>query len=130
MLSADELVGRARARAAAERYSGHASTTARLRRELVDTTRAAEALGLAMTSAVDGYIAVGAMDSLVSRHGLIRDDSGRITVRATGMDIAVVAELADASLVLAALDLAESLDVRERRAGQAALDDALERFRA
>ncbi len=128
-LAAAELVGRARGRAAVTRYGGHASTAARLREELVDTTRAAEALGLAATTAVDGYVAVAEIDSLVARHGLMRDDDGRFTLRATRMDLAVVAELVQASPVLAALDLGESLDVREQVIGIDALEDALERWR-
>jgi hypothetical protein len=65
----------------------------------------------------------------VSHHGLIRDDEGRITVRATTMDLEVIRDLMQRSVVLAALDLAESLEVRERRAGLGALDRALEAFR-
>lgn len=54
---------------------------------------------------------------------------GRIVLRATGFPIPTVRELADIGVVLAALDLAESLDVRERRAGLDALTDALEQLR-
>lgn len=96
---------------------------------MVDTSAAAEALGLTATAAVDGYVAAGDLDALVARHGLIRDDAGPFTLRATGMAIDVVADLARTGPVVAALDLAESLDVRERRAGVDALTDALERFR-
>jgi hypothetical protein len=129
MLGADALVGRARARATVTRYTGHATTAIRLAKELVVTTRTAEALGLAATAAVDGYTTTGEIDSLVARHGLARDDNGMLTLRATAMDLAVVAELANADTVLGALDLAESLDVRERRVGINALNQALERFR-
>ena len=87
------------------------------------------ALGLAAITAVDGYVAVAQIDSLVARHGLIRDANGSFTLRVTSMSITVVAELAQASPVLAAIDLAESLDVREQRVGLDALDDALGRFR-
>ncbi len=128
-LGAGELVGRARGRAAVTRYAGHGSTAARLRAELVDTSAATEALGLAATTVVDGYTDSDGIEFLVARHGLIRDESGRFTLRATGMDLAVVAELAQVGPVLAALDLAESLDIRERRHATKALDDALERFR-
>ncbi len=127
-LSAAELVGLARGRAKARRYAGHGSTAARLRAEIIDTTEVAANLGLAETSAVDGYVEVEALEELVTRHGLIRDDSGIYTLRATTMDLAVVKELAQGT-VLAALDLAESLDVRERRVGLAGLDDSLGRFR-
>jgi hypothetical protein len=128
-VDADELVSHARQRALVARYVGHASTAARLRTEIVDTTLAAESLGLAATTAVDGYVAVGEVDALIGRHGLTRDDLGRIALRVTAMDLAVVAGLAEAGTVLGALDLAESLDVRESRAGLDGLSDALVRFR-
>ncbi len=126
-LSAAELVGLARGRSETSRYAGHASTAARLRAEIIDTTEVATRLGLAESSALDGYVAGDSLDELVNRHGLIRDDGGNYTLRATTMDLAVVKELAQ-SVVLAALDLAESLDVRERRVGLDGLDDALARF--
>lgn len=127
-LSAERLVERARDRAEVHRYTGHASTASRLRPEVVDLAEAATALGLAASSAVDGYVSANALEGLVARHGLIRDDSGQYTLRATTMDLAVVETLAEGT-VLAAIDLAESLDVRERRAGLEALGDALARFR-
>lgn len=126
---AEELVGRARGRAVASRYTGHTSTAGRLRQQVVDLSHGGEALGLTATTAVDGYVASGELDALVARHGLARDEAGPFTLRATGMPLDVVAELAHAGPVLAALDLAESLDIRERRAGTAALTDALARFR-
>jgi hypothetical protein len=127
-LPAGELAARARGRAFASRYTGHTSTASRLRPQVVEAST--EALGLTATTAIDGYVATGALDGLVARHGLVRDDAGPFTLRATGMPLDVVADLAHASPVLAALDLAESLDVRERRAGVDTLTAALERFRA
>jgi hypothetical protein len=127
VLSASELVERSRGRATVYRYAGHASASARLRVHVVDTSGAAAVLGLAGTSAVDGYVAADSREGLAARHGLIRDDSGSYTLRSTTMDLAVVQSLAG-GVVLAALDLAESLDVRERRAGLDGLDEALARF--
>ncbi len=127
-LIATELVGRARGRAVVSRYTGHTSTTSRLRDQVVGTSAAAESLGLTATAAVDGYVATGALNTLVAAHGLIRDEAGPFTLRATSMPLDVVAGLAHTAPVLAALDLAESLDVRERRAGVDALTGALERF--
>jgi hypothetical protein len=127
-LSAAELVALARGRAETSRFAGHASTATRLRAEVIHTTAAATKLGLAETSAVDGYVAADSLDELVTRHGLIRDDGGNYTLRATRMDLEVVKDLAQGT-VLAALGLAESLDVRERRVGLNTLDDALDRFR-
>lgn len=128
-LGADELVERARGRASVSRYVAHRSAGERLRSELVDTSSAAERLGLATTNAIDGYLARTDLTAVMSRHGLIRDDTGSVTLRATSMDLDVVRDMVDAGDVLAGLDLAESLDVRERRAGIDALDRALGELR-
>jgi hypothetical protein len=103
----------------------HRSAGERLRAELVDNSVAAARLGLATTNAIDGYLATTDLKALMARHGLIRDDTGRVTLRATSMDLDVVRNLVSAGDVPAALDLAESLDVRERRAGTDALARAL-----
>ncbi|WP_305709723.1 hypothetical protein [Nocardioides sp.] len=122
-------VERARGRARVSWYVAHRSAGERLRTDLIDTKWAAERLGLAATNATDGYLATTDAEAGVSRHGLIRDDTGSVTLRATSMDVAVVRDLVSAGDVLAALDLAESLEVRERRTGIDALDRALEEFR-
>lgn len=128
-MSAAVLVERARERADVTRYSAHSSTGQYLVAELVVAADVAGRLGLAQINNIDRYLAVGDLVGLISRHGLIRDDEGRATLRATSMDLDVVRDLSKRSVVLAALDLAESLDVRERRAGLDALDRALESFR-
>ena len=128
-LGAEELVERARGRASVSRYVAHRSATERLRAELVDTSSAAARLGLAATNSIDGYLETSDVEAVVARHGLMRDDTGNVTLRATSMDLDVVRDLVSASDVLAALDLAESLDVRERRAGIDALERALGAFR-
>ncbi len=128
-LGAAELVERARERAAVARYRAHSSAGQYLLAELVYATDASGRLGLAATNNIDGYLAAADVAEVVSRHGLIRHDEGRVTLRATSMDLDVVRDVSKRSVVLAALDLAESLDVRERRAGLDALDRALESFR-
>lgn len=128
-MSAADLVERARERADVTRYRAHSSAGQHLQGELVYGTDVAGRLGLAQTNNIDGYLAVGDVLGLVSRHGLIRDDEGWVTLRATSMDLDVVRDVSKRSAVLAALDLAESLDVRERRAGLDALDRALEALR-
>jgi hypothetical protein len=45
------------------------------------------------------------------------------------MDLDIVRDLANRNVVLAGLDLSESLDARERRAGLHAVDRALRDFR-
>jgi hypothetical protein len=127
--SATGLVAQTRMRADVTRYVGHPSTTQRLRSELIDTTTAATALGLTAGNAADGYLAKTALEDTVKRHGLIRNDEGQVTLRATTMDLSIISNIAKASPVLAALDLAESLDSRARRVGLDNLDDALESFR-
>lgn len=128
-LGASDLVERARARAEVTRHAAHSGAGRYLLAELVYAADVAGQLGLAATNNIDGYLAAADVAGVVSRHGLIRDDEGRVTLRATSMDLEVIRDLVQRSVVLAALDLAESLDVRERRAGLDALDRALESFR-
>lgn len=126
-LSSAGLIERARNRAVAVRYAGHPAGVERVRAEIVDTSRGAVTLGLATTAAVDGYVAREDLDGILARHGLIRDDAGRFTLRATSMDLAVVRDLAENGVVLAALDLSGSVDSRESTVGRATLDRALRR---
>jgi hypothetical protein len=128
-MSATDLVERARDRADSARYAGHSSVAERLRHAIVDTNSMRFRLGLADANTVDGYIAVNDLDDLERRFGLAHDTEGRITLRATAFPIDTIARIADASTVLAALDLAGSLDVRERTAGLNALTDALGKLR-
>lgn len=127
-LSARELVDRARQRADVTRYVGHASSAARVAAEVIDTSRAAAALGLADGTSVDGYLATSELTALVARHALALDDNGRVTLRATTFNLDTIRELATMSTALAALDLAESLDARERQTGFDALTTALDRL--
>lgn len=128
-LSAIDLVDRARGRADVTRYRAHSSAGKYLVAELVYPVGAAGSLGLADTNNIDGYLAVDDVAGVVSRHGLTSDEEGRVSLRATTMDLDRVRDLSKRSVVLAAMDLAESLDVRERRAGLEAIERALEAFR-
>jgi hypothetical protein len=128
-LRAAELAERARGRALVTRYRGHSSANQYLRSELVSATEPAGRFGLAEATGIDGYLGVEDLDKVVSRHGLIRDDDGRVTLRATTLDLDVVRDLVERSVVLGAVDLAESLDIRERRVGLDAIDRALTAFR-
>jgi len=87
-------------------------------------------MGLADTLDVDGYVPSRDLSMTVKRHGLRRDDEGRVTLRATSANMAIVERLAEAGPVLAALDLAESLDVRQCEVGVEVLATALDRIRA
>ena len=64
-MGAEGLVGRARGRARVSRYVAHRSAGERLRSELVDTTSAAERLGLATANAIDGYLAATDVKAVV-----------------------------------------------------------------
>lgn len=104
----------------------------RLGTEVVDsgTSRGLSDLGDGVDDVVDGYVAASAVDSVADRHVLSTDRTGDLDVvlRATSFDLDVVRRIAEADEVLAGLDLATSLDVRERSAGVAVLADRLERF--
>ncbi|MFD6142386.1 hypothetical protein [Promicromonospora sp. NPDC060271] len=124
-MSSTGLVERARNRAKVVRYVGHPAGVERVRAEIVDTSGAAAALGLAAANVVDGYVTLDDLNRIAARHGLVREAGGRFVLRATSMDLSVVRELAETATVLAALDLAESLDSRERKVGRATIDRAL-----
>lgn len=126
-MGAADLVERTRDRADPVRFAGHSSVAERVRRAIVDTGSMRSQLGLADTGTVDGYVAASEFDELVREFGLAPDLDGHITLRATGVPIATIRRVVGADTVLAALDLAASLDVRERTAGLNALATALER---
>lgn len=130
-LTGPELVSRTRGRAKVRRYQGHSRGAERLRQEVVDTSSAAALLELVEApNYVDGYVAAQDLNEIVARHALIEDADGIYTLRATTMDLTTVRALADKTPVLAALDLAESLDIRERQIGLNFLDDTLKRLDA
>jgi len=128
-IDAERLVERSRARAVVMRYRARPSAKKRLRERIVATDSADELLGLAHSSAIDGYVAANELENVVQEFGLIRDDSGDVTLRATTMPLDVVADLATSGTTLVAFDLAESLDIRERTTGLTALSHALEEYR-
>ncbi|MFC5994487.1 hypothetical protein ACFQE5_09720 [Pseudonocardia hispaniensis] len=129
-LTAAQLVERARNRARVTRYVGHSRAGDRVAAELVAASRASASLGLADMSGVDGYLPVGDVAGLIRRHGLKRDEEGHVILRATSAAIELVEDLAQAGPILAALDLAESLDAREREIGRRVLDAGLGQLRA
>jgi hypothetical protein len=129
-VSSEELVERARDRAEVTRYRAHSSAKQHLAGVVVSAVAAAGRLGLADVDIIDGYLPAEAVQEVVNEKGLIRDDEGRVVLRATGMNPDVIRQLVERSPVLTALDLAESLDVRERRAGLDGLARALDAFRA
>lgn len=128
-LSAQDVVARARNRAHVHRLGGLDSAIRRAAGEIVDAHAHDADLGLAGSGRVDGYVATMDLSGLLQRLRLHEDLDGRLTLRATAFDIDIVRSLAGGGHVVAALDLAESTDPRERRAGLDALDAALHGLR-
>lgn len=127
-MNSAELVERTRARARVARYYGHSSVIEHLRPYVIEPSMRELGLTAQAAEVVDGYVPVGSIATYVAAHGLTADSDGRIILRATTMDEQVVRRLAVLP-VLAALDLAGSLDPRERRAGLDALERALQVLR-
>lgn len=123
-----DLVARTRDRAVVHTYIGHPSATGRLTQQLATTDQTRLGLTPSPAERVDGYIDAAVLDSTVSSLGLREDPRGAITVRATNFDFNLVVGLAG-QVVLAALDVATSLDPRERGVGERALAAVLEAHR-
>lgn len=127
-MNSAELVERTRARARTARYFGHPSVIEHLRPHVIEPSTRELGLTAQAAGVIDGYVRAASLEAHVSRYGLTSASDGRITLRATTMDDDVIARLADRP-VLGALDLAGSLNPRERRAGTDALERALEVLR-
>jgi hypothetical protein len=130
--TAEELVARTRNRATVHRLTGHRAVAGRLAGEVIGSGSAREVGDLTAMAGeqVDGYVSVIRYDQLVARyrlHGAIED--GNVILRATSLDLEIVARIAERGDVLAGLDLGASLDSRERAAGLRAVKQALARFR-
>lgn len=128
-ISAEDLVERTRARAEVTRWLAHRSSVPRLRADVIVPALAALGLAAVPDAGVDGYVPVARLAPLVAAHGLVDDlGQGQVTLRATGERPDLVRDLAGRG-VLGALDLATSLDPRERRAATDALRGVLDRYR-
>jgi len=124
-ISAEELVAVTRMRARVQRYRASASFLKRIADEVTmtgaaaidaDTTLARE-FGLASSGRgrVDGYVDAERAGRIVSSWQLVADPQGNVTLRETQLD--ALREVRVAPTVVVALDLADSLDTRERAAG-------------
>lgn len=133
-LSAEDLVRAAHPRADVRRYRASASFLDRVRKEIALTgaaaidsdTALARELGLAQGAQVtaDGYADSKDADRLIRACHLVQDAQGNVTLRVTAID-----SLMTTNVVAVALDLAESLDPRERSAGVAFLRQRLTSLR-
>lgn len=125
-----DLAIRLRERAVVMPCSGHRSVLDRLRKDPDLVRPGRKRIGLVEDSSiVDGYVHEDRFRDLVDRHHLDEDRPGAITLRVTTMDFKHVSTVNEMRRTLAAVDAATSLDPRERGAGEAILERALELFR-
>ncbi len=133
-LSAEDLVRATRSRAEVRRYRASASFLDRVRKEIAltgvwaidnDTALAKEfSLAQGRQASVDGYVDSTAAARLIRACHLIEDAQGHVTLRVTAID-----SLMTTNAVAVALDLAESLEPRERSAGLTFLGQRLTSLR-
>lgn len=128
-MSAQSLVLATRHRARTVRCVGHRTTAPQVSNELVDMSKGETALGLTLIQGrVDGYTSTTKACEIISRFHLridpTADDAALLRV-VDQIDLRVVHDLADASQILAAVGLAESLDVRERSTGLRRIEQEL-----
>jgi len=135
-ITAEGLVQAMRRRAAVRRYRASESfldqITARVMLtgvSAIDSNYAlAQKFGLAMkaSDSVDGYIGEKGDRQLIKLCHLVEDATGNVTLRKTDMKVLLKGEYQS---LIVALDLAESLDARQRAAGLRFITELLESFR-
>lgn len=135
-ITADGLVHATRRRARVRRYRASESFLSQIACDVTLTGTAAldadvalgHVFGLAGSSdlTVDGYLTAKAARNLVASLRLVEDFGGNVTLRVTAMKTLLTGQYR--SLVVA-LDLADSLDTRQREAGLHHITKRLEAFR-
>jgi hypothetical protein len=125
-----EVAARTRNRALVHRFRAHPRGLGHLAREAIPSGATRGLGGLsAVTDRIDGYVDDATLSRLIRRFRLEPDPAGNVILRETAMPSSVVTDLAKGRRhVLAALDLAGSIDARERSTGLRLLDRALERL--
>lgn len=120
-MDAAELTSRIRNRATIHRFDGHRSVTSRVAEQLV--SGAALIGDLTVERGVDGYLDEDRLADLVDRLRLRTAGNGAITIRATHHLSEAENIAARDTELLAAVDLATSVDAREREAALTVLAD-------
>jgi excisionase family DNA binding protein len=133
-MTAADLVRVSRHRADVHRFRASDSFLPRIRDEVALTAataltadaQLARCLGLAAggRSSVDGYVGRADLDRIVSTYHLADDQGGNVVLRVVE-DVATARRGGIVDSATGALDLAESLDPRERSAGRRELDRLL-----
>jgi hypothetical protein len=118
-MEAAELTSRMRNRATTHRFDGHRSVVGKVAQELV---RGSALIGdLTVERGVDGYLDEDRLADLVDRFRLRATSRGTITVRGT-RHLVKAQEIAIRNAeLLSAVDLATSVDAREREAALAVI---------
>jgi len=123
------LVMLARHRAVEHVYRAHPSARGPLAASLLTLAEVEARLGLAGADQVSGYLATIDLVATVERFALKEDPTGDVVLRVVDFDWRTVRSVAAGSVVVAALDLAGSADVRERSMGLGELGRVLEGVR-
>jgi len=134
-ITAEGLVQGMRRRAAVQRYRASESFLDHITASVmltgasaIDSNYAlAQEFGLAMkaSDSVDGYISEKGVRQLIKSCHLVEDATGNVTLRETDMKVLLKGNFQS---LIVALDLAESLDARQRAAGLRFITELLEEF--
>lgn len=134
-ITAEGLVQGMRRRAAVQRYRAAESFLDQVTASVMLTGASAidlnyqlaQEFGLAMkaSDSVDGYISAKGVRQLIKSCHLVEDATGNVTLRVTDMKVLLKGNFQS---LIVALDLAESLDARQRAAGLRFITELLEEF--
>lgn len=135
-ITGEGLVQAMRRRAAVQRYRASESFLDQITASVMLTGASAidsnyelaQEFGLAMkaSDSVDGYISQRGVRQLIRSCHLVEDATGNVTLRETDMKALLKGSF---QAIIIALDLAESLDARQRAAGLRFITELLEKFR-
>ena len=126
---AHDLIGRARGRATVHTFEAFDFITSRVKKDVLVVGRRGLDLAPANKTSLDAYIAQSDLAKVVNRNFLTVDTRGKLILRATNFDLALVKKIAfEGNGALGALDAASSTDDREHGVGVRAVTKYLEAF--
>lgn len=126
---AHDLIGRARGRATVHTFEAFDFITPRVKKDVLIVGRRGLDLAPANKTSLDAYIAQDDLAKVVKRNFLTVDTRGKLVLRATKFDLALIRKIAiKGNGALSALDAASSTDEREHGVGVRALTKHLRAF--